>query len=147
MTNETRNKLLELTIEELRYLCKKNNIQGYSRLNKQDLIDLIIISYGNYNFLIKFPSKKDFIAYGISWCPYCIKLKNLLKKNLNENQYDYYDIEEDLNLEIPYFKALIKEKTNDYKYVPIVFFKNNFLGGYNETESLLKKNIYSKKYV
>ena len=31
------------TMEELKKMCKQNNISGYSKLNKSDLIKIIII--------------------------------------------------------------------------------------------------------
>ena len=34
-------KLINKTVEELKFICRQKNITGYSKLNKEDLIKLV----------------------------------------------------------------------------------------------------------
>ena len=80
--------------------------------------------------------KEGFTVYSKSGCPNCIKVKALLKeKNLLSNiiECDDYLID---NKEA--FLLFVKELADkDCKLFPIVFYKSEFVGGYNETKILV----------
>jgi len=82
------------------------------------------------------PSQKGFTIYSKSGCPNCIKIKTLLKdKQLDFNIIDCDDyIIEDKEQ----FILFIKEKTKvDCRIFPIVFYDNQFIGGFNETKNYI----------
>ena len=77
-------------------------------------------------------SKIEYLLYTQDTCSYCSNAKNLLdKKNIlyKEIKVKYEDSN---NI----FKKLEK-KTSGYKYFPIIFKKNKFIGGFNDLNKLL----------
>lgn len=74
--------------------------------------------------------KKKYIIYGKNGCDYCKNSKDLLDKNCIK--YIYVEIENDTQKEKLY--KLIDDKTNNYRYFPIIFENGKFFGGYKELE-------------
>lgn len=71
----------------------------------------------------------EWTVYGAEWCPYCVKAKALLvEKKL---AHIYHDVTEYSNA-----RDSLKEWTDGYKTIPVVFNKNKFVGGYTD---LVKK--------
>jgi glutaredoxin len=115
------------------YLIKELNIENnYIKIHKKRL------SKDKYNFLKKdlenfqlFKNKEDFIILGNDSCEYCLKAKNLLKKNKIKFSYMRKNGSDILNKII-----------DEYKYIPIIFYKTVFIGGYEELSHFIK---YYKK--
>lgn len=77
--------------------------------------------------------KIDYTIYSIEGCPFCADAKQLIRKN----KLKYKEIKvNNKNKEKIYKK--IDSKTNNYRYFPIIFKKNKFIGGFKELSDLLK---------
>jgi glutaredoxin len=78
---------------------------------------------------------------GSKGCPYC---RDAIEISENKKlEYKFYELSELSN----YNKNFIKIKTNNYKYIPIIFNKDNFIGGLYEFKKLLNKyETYTNKY-
>jgi glutaredoxin 3 len=77
-------------------------------------------------------SKFEYLLYTQDACPYCLDAKKILdKKNIS-----YKEINVKYENRNNIFKKLEK-KTNGYKYFPIIFKKNKFVGGFKELKELL----------
>jgi len=77
-------------------------------------------------------SKTSNVIYTIytkEGCPYCRNTKDLLK--LNKKKFKEIKVT-DKNKEIIYKK--IDTKTNNYRYFPIIFKKNKFIGGFSDLD-------------
>jgi len=77
-------------------------------------------------------SKTSTVIYTIytkEGCPYCKNTKDLLK--LNKKKFKEIKVT-DKNKEIIYKK--IDTKTNNYRYFPIIFKKNKFIGGFSDLD-------------
>ena len=78
---------------------------------------------------------KEIIIFGLSYCVYCNKSIELIKKN--RNSYKYYLIDKHFNLFFKIFLEVTKLYPNlliniEHKTVPIIFYKKKFIGGYDE---------------
>jgi len=77
--------------------------------------------------------KIDYTIYSIEGCPFCADAKQLIRKN----KLKYKEIKvNNKNKENIYKK--IDSKTNNYRYFPIIFKKNKFIGGFKELSDLLE---------
>lgn len=86
-----------------------------------------------------YPIPNEYTVYSKHGCSYCHKVKKLLvQKNI---VFSVIDCDEYLLENKEKFLAFIKEITGkDWKTFPLVFDdKQVFIGGFNETEELLKK--------
>ena len=68
--------LSKLTVKQLRLRCKKNQIKGYSKLRKQDLIELIVSMICPYC--------EKLIPISSEYCPKCDK--PLVKKGFTKDE-------------------------------------------------------------
>ncbi len=88
------------------------------------------------------PFKKDFTIYSKSGCINCTSVKKLLKEKFfifNEINCDEYLIEEKEK-----FLLFIENKIGkSHKTFPIIFYNDNFIGGYNETIEFTNKLLLS----
>ncbi len=73
-----------------------------------------------------------FIIYGVSNCPFCIKAKQLL--NDMENIYEYIEIKQENKTK---FLNEMSNKTNNQRTFPLIFQKDNFIGGFTELDEYL----------
>jgi len=82
------------------------------------------------------PSKEGFTIYTKSGCPNCSKVKHLCKeKNIS---YTTIDCDEYLIEYKELFLFFIKSKSNiDCKTFPMIFYKEQFIGGYKETQKYI----------
>jgi glutaredoxin len=84
------------------------------------------------------PMDYGFTIYSKSGCQNCLKVKNLLKEkkmDFNVIDCDDYLIEDKEN-----FLLFINKLTQkDVKIFPMIFYKNEFIGGYNETKDAIDK--------
>lgn len=80
----------------------------------------------------KIQPTSDWIIYTRPNCPYCKDAKNLLKANKKKFKA--------INVTSKNREMLIK-KSKNYPGVPIIFYKNKFIGGFDE----LKKKFGSLK--
>lgn len=86
-------------------------------------------------------NNKEIIIFGLSYCIYSNKVLELLKKN--KITYKYYQIDNYINLFFKVFIELSKNFPNfqideNYKTIPIIFYKKKFIGGYTEISKYLK---------
>jgi glutaredoxin 3 len=73
----------------------------------------------------------DYTIYSKEGCPYCKNAKELLKKN----QKTFKEIKvTDKNITQIYSK--IDKKTKNYRYFPIIFKKNKFIGGFEDLKKI-----------
>lgn len=84
------------------------------------------------------PNVQGYTVYSKSGCPYCTKVKQLLKEHSKEfvivdcDEYLLEDKEKFLN-----FIEIIAGKK--YRTFPMVFLGENFVGGFTETKSFIEK--------
>jgi len=84
------------------------------------------------------PNEKDFTIYSRSGCHYCTKVKQLLKSK----SYNFFIVDCDeyvLEDKEEFFNHMKSLTNNEIKGFPIVFYNNNFIGGYIETKDYLNK--------
>ena len=89
------------------------------------------------NLLFQNPSNNGYTIYTKSGCSYCVKAKKLLEKEtVLIIDCDDYLIE---NKEL--FLDFIKEKNHgkEMRTFPIIFYKNQFIGGYTELTTFYEK--------
>ncbi len=84
--------------------------------------------------------KKEVIVFGLSYCEYCKKTLELLKKN--KISYKYYTIDKYYNIFFYVLGEVSKLYPNleivpNHKTVPIIFIKKKFIGGYTEFRKIL----------
>jgi glutaredoxin len=95
--------------------------------------------------LFSLPSTNSYTIYSISDCPYCDKVKELLKDKkpepviINCDQFKQNSREE--------FLTFMKEITNqDWKTFPMVFHNGKFIGGYSDTENYFDNLIETEDF-
>lgn len=84
------------------------------------------------------PPSKDTLwsIYGATWCSYCRKAKQLLLDTFDEKDVYYYDIG---CSNFDEFTQKMSSFTNDYKYIPMIFYGDVFIGGYTNLVDFLSK--------
>ena len=76
-------------------------------------------------------NEPEYIIYSKEGCPYCNNAKNLLKSN----KKSFKEIKiTDKNIQKIYTE--IDKKTKCYRYFPIIFKKNKFIGGFEELKNI-----------
>jgi glutaredoxin len=86
------------------------------------------------------PSESGYTIYSITGCDYCDKSKKLIKNNLKEcktNNCDKYV--STLRDSDEFYAFMNKHTIKSYKYFPMIFYDNKFIGGYQELMSHVKK--------
>lgn len=73
-----------------------------------------------------------YTIYGISHCKFCVKTKQLL--NDMEKVYEYIEIKQENKTK---FLNDMASKTNNQRTFPLVFVKDNFIGGFLELDDYL----------
>jgi glutaredoxin len=68
----------------------------------------------------------DWIIYGTDWCSPCKQVKSYLKKHYKDN-YTIYTIED-----VDETADKLAEKTNNFRKIPMVFYKGKFMGSAKE---------------
>ena len=103
-------------------------------------------SKNSYVLNLPMPSEDiEYTVYGTTWCPFCIKAKKLLR-TIPDIKSVYINIEKYTT--VTNFKQQMAEMTNDYKTIPIIFNKTEFIGGYTDLCKLLEsKNVIDKKEI
>ena len=86
--------------------------------------------------------KKEIIFFGLSYCEYCKKTIELLKKN--KITYKYYQIDNYYNIFFNVLSEILKLYPNiginpNHKTVPVIFLKKKFIGGYTDLTKFLNK--------
>jgi glutaredoxin len=86
------------------------------------------------------PSETEFTIYSKSGCVYCRNVKELLEsKQIN---YKMIDCDEYLIENKKEFLFFIETLSNrEWTTFPIVFNKNQFIGGFNDTKEYLEKTL------
>lgn len=79
--------------------------------------------------------KKEVIVFGLSYCEYCKKTLELLKKK--KISYKYYTIDKYFNIFFNVLNEVLKLYPNlgidpNHKTVPVIFLKKKFIGGFTE---------------
>jgi glutaredoxin len=110
--------MYNLTVLELKQKAKHKGISGYSKMRKNELLDIL-----------KNPTWTIYTRQG---CSYCEKTKKILT-NL-DIKFTIIKIT-DKNKNKIYKK--IDPKTGSYRFFPIIFEKDRFVGGYTELENEL----------
>ena len=75
------------------------------------------------------PSKTGYTVYGASWCGYCKKAKELLRRK--KKRFQFYDYEK---VEVP---GRIRKLLNREGF-PQVYYKGKHVGGFTELKALLQ---------
>ena len=95
-----------------------------------------------------YPKPDKITVYGRKGCPYCEKIKNLLKIIYADNykkKIDYIDIFELIEKkqvkDITDFKKKMNPITGDWNTVPMIFDGINFIGGYDDYMRLTKRKF------
>ena len=86
------------------------------------------------------PKEKGFTIYSKSGCPNCTRIKKLL----SEKKYTFVEINCDTYLieDKESFLSFIKNLTlKEWKSFPIIFNNSTFIGGFNETQEFLDKQL------
>ena len=88
------------------------------------------------------PSKTDFTIYSKSGCHFCTKAKTLLKEK--GIKFIMIDCDEYIIENKPLFLSFIKKLAHkEYTSFPMIFYNGDFIGGYKETEEIIKKQFLS----
>ena len=111
---------IELTLEELHVLADGLSIDGHENMSKDQLLNEIMT---------------DWKIYSKEGCPYCKKAKKLL----SDKNISFITIDVTSSNKESIYKQ-IDSKTNSYRYFPIIFYKNNFIGGYTELSDIFSEN-------
>ena len=86
------------------------------------------------------PSETGFTIYSKSGCQNCVKVKNFLRdKNITYNIVDCDEYIFDYKDKFLLFIQDLAEK--ECKQFPMVFFEGKFVGGYQETVSMVEKRF------
>jgi glutaredoxin len=86
------------------------------------------------------PEETGFTIYSKSGCPNCTKIKKILLENKNcfvEINCDEYLIE-NKEFFLSFIKELINKECNTF---PMIFNNGIFIGGFNETQEYLNKQL------
>ena len=91
--------------------------------------------------IFPYPKKNiSIVIYGCNSCQFCLDSKDYLD-NIDK-KYKYYDIDEIVkNKLVKNRKEILeklKDKIGDYRYIPIIFIKGKFIGGYEELKKKIK---------
>jgi glutaredoxin len=117
------------TVKELRTQAKNMGLKGYSKMHKKDL-EKIVDGKGTSETTIK--SSGSWTVYTKNGCGYCRKAKQLL----SDHDLSYKEIEITDQNKISIYKKIDK-KTKKYRFFPIIFKDDIFVGGYTELETLI----------
>lgn len=81
------------------------------------------------------PINKEWVVYGVSWCPFCKKTSQFFKeKNIN---YHYYDVERPPFNTKDNFRSLLNTELNGHHTLPAIFHNNKLIGGYTDLTKLV----------
>jgi len=83
------------------------------------------------------PKNTNFIVYGNTECKYCSNAIQLLINT--KKKYCYVNIKTLPNEQIALIRNLIKNTTNNYQYIPVIFYNGVFIGGYDDLKIFLKR--------
>ena len=87
------------------------------------------------------PSLDTYTVYCKTGCSYCEKTKLLLNTNVNHLKPLIVDSDEYLLKDKEKFLDFIEKIASvSYRFFPIVFYKGEFIGGYNETVKHYQQN-------
>jgi glutaredoxin len=88
------------------------------------------------------PSLIGFTIYSKSGCSNCTKVKNMLKtSNLS---FNVVDCDEYILENKEFFLSFMEKKIgHSYRFFPIVFHDNKFIGGFSETSEYVEKILLS----
>jgi len=115
----------------------KLDFDNLRKLSKEQLVDYIVDNIGINDFPT--PNENvEWTVYGRDTCPFCIKTHELLETVGN---FVYVNIE-DISREV--FEELIPKKTGNYQYIPIIFNRNKFIGGYENLVKLIENRASTK---
>ncbi len=81
-------------------------------------------------------SSAKVIIYGATYCVFCVKAKNLLKKN--NVPVNWIDVENEENR----LKLMTLQNTHNYFTIPMIFIDGRFIGGFSD----LVEKINSKEF-
>ena len=87
------------------------------------------------------PTSEGYTLYTKSKCPYCIKVKELLKDVVPEPRIidcDSYLTEPKVKEDFLSFIQSINGKI-DHRTFPMVFYNGQFIGGFTDTQSFFEK--------
>jgi glutaredoxin 3 len=79
----------------------------------------------------RYSKTSDYTIYSKEGCPYCKNAKELLKKN----RKTFKEIKV-TNKNITQIYSKIDKKTKNYRYFPIIFKKNKFIGGFEDLKKI-----------
>jgi glutaredoxin len=86
------------------------------------------------------PSNYGYTIYTKSGCPYCDRVKYLLKDNIP--QPAYIECDPFLTFNRDKFMNFIKKYTKiEYRTFPMVFLNGFFIGGYKETKEFYEEAL------
>lgn len=99
------------------------------------------MSHPPSNLLFQNPSDISYTIYTKSGCSYCVKAKKLLEKEKEKDALLIIDCDDYLIENKELFLNFIKEKNNgkEMRTFPIIFYKNQFIGGYTELTTFYEK--------
>jgi len=76
------------------------------------------------------PSTKEWVIYGVSWCPFCRKtLEHLKEKKI---AHYYYDVENPPFNTKENFRSMMSEELNGHHTLPAIFHHGKLIGGYTD---------------
>jgi glutaredoxin len=91
------------------------------------------------------PSAEGFTIYTKSNCPYCDKVKELFLHTVPAPIYVSCDAY--LSSSRDAFLEFIRQYTGrEHRTFPMVFWKENFIGGYTETSEYMNSNLFSADF-
>lgn len=99
------------------------------------------MSHSPLNLLFQNPSDTSYTIYTKSGCPYCVKAKKLLEKEKEKDAVLIIDCDDYLIENKELFLDFIKEKNHgkEMRTFPIIFYKNQLIGGYTELVPFYEK--------
>ena len=85
------------------------------------------------------PKNTNFIVYGAGHnnCKYCTKAIELLINT--KKKYCYINMKTLPNKKITLIQKFIKNTTNNYQYIPVIFYNGVFIGGYDDLKIFLDR--------
>ena len=126
----------KLTVKVLRERARKKHIKYWYKLRKAELINKLkhkkssgAGSTSSRNGRSAPPKRQSglWTIYTIDGCDYCVLVKNILKQSHKKSKIIKVT---DSNEKRIYSK--LDGKTNKYRYFPMIFYNNRFIGGYQE---------------
>jgi glutaredoxin-related protein len=82
---------------------------------------------------------KEWLIFGLNTCKYTIKSLKLLKKIYNKKfneKVEYINIKNFMGKEK--FKDCMAEMTGNYRTFPMIYNRNEFIGGFDKLNNLLQ---------